>query len=161
MSRRIRAERVLKHAGTAQIRLQNLAFPNSDGPNSANVKRLEKLFRGQRGCNPGDVYNRIPAVIEEGHLQAALAASGLSSDALLADDGDHPRLVFSNEFRLECLRGEDRVRAAENVLSSRDPYWVVDLFIASTCNRQGRPVNETNPNETNPFKTSAKKLNEN
>lgn len=130
ISSRIRAEKALKYLGTAQIELDVLAFPNSDGPDAKNIERLRKLFRLQRGFKPGELQNRIPAVIDESRLHNALTDSGLSLEALLSTDQDYPKLSFPPGFQLECLRGEDRVEAIKGLFRSSSPRWVVDLFAA-------------------------------
>lgn len=130
VARRIRQEKSLKYIGVVNIRLDDLWFPNSEGPDKKNVKRLVKLFQGQRGCSPGDTQNRIPAIIREADLQNALALSNLSREELLASSDSFARLNFSSGFRLECLRGEDRVQAAREVLNGEEPRWVVDLYAA-------------------------------
>ncbi|KAF5127200.1 hypothetical protein E5D57_008128 [Metarhizium anisopliae] len=130
VSRRIRAEKTLKHLGTARIEVDALCFPDSDGPNIQNVKRLKNLFRLQHDLDPGELQNRIPAVIDENDLREALATSGFSLDSLLSNGQDYPTLHFRREYRLKCLRGEDRVEAAKQVFRSSDVRWVVDLFAA-------------------------------
>jgi hypothetical protein len=130
VSRRIRAEKTLKHLGTARIEVDALCFPDSDGPNIENVKRLNKLFRLQRDLDPGELQNRIPAVIDENDLREALSASGLSEESLLSNGRDYPTLHFCRGFRLNCLRGEDRVEAVKQVFRSSDIRWAVDLFAA-------------------------------
>ena len=130
VSRRIHAEKALKHAGTAEVKLHVLDFSTSNQANTKNVERLARLFNSQRGYSPGEPQNRIPAVIDEADLHAALAVSGLSHESLLTYGSKHARLDFPPGFRLACLRGRDRVQAFEEVSRSPDPHWVVDLFIA-------------------------------
>ncbi|KAE8316024.1 hypothetical protein BDV41DRAFT_145517 [Aspergillus transmontanensis] len=129
-SRRIQAEKSAKHIGVARIKLNMLEFPNSRSLDPKNVQRLKNLFRGQRGCKPGDLQNRIPAVVDEATLGEALNASGLTRVALLSPGLDYPRLDLPPVVRLECLRGQHRVQAAKETSGSADTYWVIDLFIA-------------------------------
>ena len=129
-SRRIEAEKSTKHIGVARVKLDVLEFPNSRTLDPKNVERLKNLFRGQRGCKPDDLQNRIPAVIDEVTLSEALDVSGLSRGALLSPGPDHPRLDFPPGQRLECLRGQHRIKAARETFKSLDTYWTVDLFIA-------------------------------
>ena len=77
VSRRMHAEKALKHAGTAEVKLHVLDFSTSNRANTKNVERLARLFNGQRGYSPGEPQNRIPAVIDEADLHAALAVSGI------------------------------------------------------------------------------------
>ena len=136
VSRRIYAEKAQKHVGTAEVKLHVLDFSISNGANTRNVERLARLFKGQRGFSPGEPQNRIPALIDEADLHAALAVSGLSRESLLSCDSKYPRLYFPSGFRLPCLRGRDRVQAYEEVSRSPDPHWVVDLFIAGLWPRR-------------------------
>jgi hypothetical protein len=129
-SRRIQCEKSAKHIGVARVKLSVLEFPNARSLDPKNVERLKNLFRGQRGYKPDDFQNHIPAVIDEATLSEALSGSGLSRQALVSPGPDYPRLDFPPGVRLECLRGQHRVKAAGETFTSVDIYWVVDLFIA-------------------------------
>ncbi|KAJ3499714.1 hypothetical protein NLG97_g109 [Lecanicillium saksenae] len=150
VSRRIGIEKSLKYIGTASVMLDHLDFPNAERPNQKNVDRLVKLFQRLRGCSPGEKLNRIPAVIGETYLQDALAMSNLSREALLSSDGDVAQLHFPSGFRLECLRGKDRVQAARETLCSAKPRWVVDLFAADISDEAKRDLAEEYANEQRP-----------
>lgn len=119
--------------GVAEVKLDVLNFPNSKGANAENVQRLARLFRETRGCRPGDVENHIPAIIKDADLRDALELSGLTREALRSHGGKFAKLNFPPGFRLECLAGQSRVQAAEEVSRSREPRWVVSLFIAGMC----------------------------
>jgi hypothetical protein len=129
-SRRIETEKTVKRIGMASIKLDILDFPHSKNLNSENVDRLERLFRGERGCLPDNLLNHIPAIISENQLQQALTFSRVSSYSLLSDSEKPVRLEFPPGFRLECLRGRHRVRAADEVLTSTDKRWFIDLYRA-------------------------------
>lgn len=130
VSHRIEAERVFKHIGTASIKLNVLVFPHSKELNLKKVERLKKLFQ-ESDCIPDDLPNRIPAIIHESQLQESLNASEISRQRLLSSDcGNHAKLEFPPSFRLECLRGRHRVKAAEETPKYTDKRWVIDLFLA-------------------------------
>ena len=129
-SQRIEAEKSIKRIGMASIKLDILDFPHSKNLNSENVDRLKRLFRGERGCLPDNLLNHIPATIPENQLQQVLTFSGVSRHQLLSDSGKPVRLEFPPGFHLECLRGRHRVRAADEVLTSSDKRWTVDLYRA-------------------------------
>ncbi|KAK3177861.1 hypothetical protein K4F52_009413 [Lecanicillium sp. MT-2017a] len=150
VSRRIHAEKALKHIGTAEVKLHVLDFSTSNRSNAKNVERLARLFNGQRGYSPGEPQNRIPAVIDEADLHAALTVSGLSRESLLTCGSKHARLDFPQGFRLACLRGRDRVQAFEEVSCSPDPHWVVDLFIADISDEAKRDLAEGYSSEQPP-----------
>jgi len=127
----IEAEKVRKHIGTASIRFDVFDFPYSRELDPKNVERLKRLFRTERGCIPGDLQNRIPAVINEGQLQECLRFSGKTLDELRSESsGEYVQLEFPSGMRLECLQGRHRVTAAHEILRSREKRWVVDLFCA-------------------------------
>ena len=135
VSQRIGSEKTIKHVGTASIRLDALYFPHSKGLNRENVERLKRLFRKERGCTPGDIPNRIPAIVDGGQLREFLSVSGISAERLgPGADGNHVKLELPPGVWLECLRGRHRVKAAEEALTSRDKRWVVDLFLAGMAN---------------------------
>lgn len=128
VSRRIQSEKSLKYIGTARVKLNALSFPNASCLDTRNVERLKSLFRGQRGCNPEDLQNRIPAVIDEIELDELMRISGITRESLRAKT-QHPILDLPEGAQLSCLRGQHRVRAAQEILAS-DRRWVVDLFAA-------------------------------
>ena len=131
VSHRIKTEKAIKHIGTASIKLDVLDFPYSEGLDRENVERLKTLFKTAGGYIPGDVSNRIPAIIHERQLHEALGLSGVSAETLLSDaEGNFVELEFPPGFRLECLRGRHRAKAADEFLDSQDKRWVVDLFLA-------------------------------
>lgn len=132
LRRRIQAEKSLKYVGTARVKLDVLTFPHSNGVSPDNVQRLAVLFRGQRGCNSEDLQHRIPAIIDNADLREAMTASGLSQDHLSCSGQDAPMLDFPSGFQLECLRGQHRVKAAEEILNSTNKRWTVDLFTAGS-----------------------------
>lgn len=129
-SRRIKTEKHRRRLGTARIKLDLLDFPNSRGLDQDNLDRLKRLFRGERGCKPEEPEHRIPAVVDEERFREALHLSGVSSEVLLSGGPEFPRLDFPAGFRLECLRGHHRARAAQEVFRSGDKCWVVELFAA-------------------------------
>ncbi|KAK2589595.1 hypothetical protein QQS21_012726 [Conoideocrella luteorostrata] len=142
VSRRIRAEKALKHIGTAQVEVNVLCFPDSNGPDNENVKRLKSLFRMQHDLDPEEPQNRIPAVIDETDLHEALATSGLSQDSLLSNSQNYAKLNFRADYRLKCLRGEDRIEAAKQAFRSSALRWIVDLFAADISNEAQRDIVE-------------------
>lgn len=132
VSQCIEAEKSLRYLGTASICLDVLHFPYSKGLDPENVKRLERLFRAER-CRPAEPANRIPAIVHESQLDQCREHSEIASDQLRHDTlGRYARLEFPDGFRLECLRGRHRAKAAEKVLGSKARRWIVDLYSAGT-----------------------------
>lgn len=131
VTRQIEAEKTRIHIGTASIRIDVLDFPYSRELDPKNVERLKRLFRTERGCIPGELQNRIPAIIHEGQLQECLKFSGKTINELRSESsGEYAKLEFPSGMRLECLHGQHRVKAAEEILGDREKRWVVDLFLA-------------------------------
>jgi hypothetical protein len=131
VTRSIQEEKIIKYRGTASIKLDVLHFPDSRDLDEQNIERLKRLFRGERGCRSEDLQNHIPAVIDQHQLDAALRASGITADRLLANSpGGYAEIDFPPDFRLECLHGRHRIRAAAETFPSRVKRWPVDLYLA-------------------------------
>ena len=128
---RLEAEKRFKFKGTARIRLEQLCFPWNDAKdlNEKNVDRLKAIFQ-QDGCRRLEVQHHVPAIIDEGRLDAAITAAGISPRTLVSPataDG-YPELVFPNGHQLECLHGRHRIQAGQQFLPPRDKWWTVDLY---------------------------------
>ncbi|KAH7303123.1 hypothetical protein B0I35DRAFT_340040, partial [Stachybotrys elegans] len=149
-SRRIQVEKSAKHIGVARVQLGILRFPNARSPDPKNVKRIKNLFQEQQGCTPDDVYNRIPALIDESTLCKALAATTLSREALLSPGPDYPILDFPPGTHLACLRGQHRVEAAKQSPNFAEFYWTIDLFEADISEEAKQDLVEEYSNERRP-----------
>lgn len=129
---RLEVEKRLKFKGTARIRLDQLCFPWNDAKelNKKNVDRLKAIYQ-QHGCRRLEVQHHVPAIIDAGPLDAAVAAAGISPTTLVSPptaDG-YPELVFPNGYALECLHGRHRIHAGKEFLPARDKWWTVDLYL--------------------------------
>lgn len=126
--KRLAEERTSKYRGTASIRLETLHFPSKDVRelDEKNVDRLIELFQKEGGCRRLEPQNHIPALVNPQQLEAALQASGVSTERLLADS--YPELNFPPNYQLWCLHGRHRIQAAARVLPLNDRRWVVDLY---------------------------------
>lgn len=116
--RRLAREKTIKYKGTVSIKIEVLHFPwhNTGEPDERNVERLKKCFRDE-GCRRLALRNHIPAVIDQPQLDVALRTSGIPPGQPLEDPRDgYPELEFPPGYQLECLHGQDRVRAAAKVL---------------------------------------------
>ncbi len=129
---RLEAEKRLKFKGTARIRLEQLHFPWNDAKelNEKNMDRLKGIYQ-KHGCRRVEVRHRVPALIDEGRLDATIAAAGISPSTLVRPSTTdvYPELVFPNGQRLECLHGRHRIQAGKAFLSARDKWWTVDLYL--------------------------------
>ena len=130
--RRLAAELSAKFRGTASVNITMLDFPFKKlrDEDEKNTERLEKLFKKQRSCRDWEVFNHIPAVIEQDQLNAALARSGISPEALLEARDGHLELDFPTGFRLRCFRGRHRALAAKDHLPLGARRWTVDLYLS-------------------------------
>lgn len=129
---RLEAEKRLKFKGTARIRLEQLHFPwnNAKELNEKNVDRLKAIFQ-QYGCRRLEVQHHVPAIIDEGRLDAAIAAAGISPRTLASPPTavEYPELVFPNGYQPECLHGQNRIQLGKEFLPARDKWWTVDLYL--------------------------------
>jgi hypothetical protein len=129
--RRIAAERILKLRGAARVKIEVLHFPHEPKiSRDVDDKHAEKLTTLLKAGNEQDISqfrSRIPAIIDQQQLEDAIAVSGISAERLL-DPRNCPELDFPAGFRLKCLHGKHRIKAAANI----HPYgrWVVDLYLA-------------------------------
>ena len=128
----LEVEKRLKFQGTARIGLHHLNFPRDDakGLHRKNVDRLKAIYQ-QHGCRRLEVQHHIPAIVDEGSLNVAIAAAGISPTTLARPptaDG-YPELVLPNGHRLECLHGRHRIQAGKEFLPARDQWWTVDLYL--------------------------------
>jgi len=82
---RLEAEKRLKFKGTARIRLKQLHFLWNDAKklNKKNVDRLKGIFQ-RHGCRKVEVRYRVLAIIDEGRLDAAIAAAEISPRTLVS-----------------------------------------------------------------------------
>ena len=126
---RLAAETSIKYRGTACIALEALTFACE--ADEGNVMRLKQLFK-KNGCNRLDVRNHVPAVISQEQLDIAIRHSKTTAKALIDSCNTRDNFVelkFPVNFRLQCLHGSDRVRAATEILPPTEKYWIVDLYL--------------------------------
>jgi hypothetical protein len=129
---KIATERRIQYRGTASIALEALHFPceGSRDIDDRNVERLMNVFREEK-CRRLPIQNHVVAEIDQRQLDAALAASGISAEALFKDPCDsYLELDFPPNFRLRCLHGQHRIIAATAVLPPEDRRWTVDFYLA-------------------------------
>ena len=131
----LEVEKRLKFQGTARIGLHHLNFPRDDAKelHRKNVDRLKAIYQ-QHGCRRLEVQHHVPATVDDGSLNAAIAAAGISLTTLGRSPtaNGYPELVFPNGHRLECLHGRHRIQAGKEFLPARDQWWTVDLYLTGT-----------------------------
>lgn len=123
---RVAEDKGAKAIGTARVRIDHLAFPNpTRGKDEKTIRQLERTFAAQ-GCL--DDQHRIPAVINDSDLQAALLKSGLDIGSLQGVSGQLQNLLFPENIVLECLHGQHRILAASRYLHPDERWWTVDFY---------------------------------
>ena len=123
-------ERCLKYQGTAKIELNRISCHPSAARqlDLKNVERLCEVLR-KDGCHRLDVQNHITAVVTRRHLKRARRAARVTAEALLTNPPDkHPFLPFSSG-EVQCLHGQHRLKAAEEVLAPSERWWAVDIYL--------------------------------
>ena len=141
--RSLAAELSAKFRGSASIKIETLDFPFEKlrKSNSKNIETLQVLFKKQESCRDWEVFNHIPAVIDQEELAAALARAGISPEALLEARDGHLELDFPSDFRLTCFRGQHRALAAKEFLPPGSRRWTVDLYVSgNVCAARIVPV---------------------
>ena len=123
-------ERRQKYRGTAKINLDQISFPASQTReiDPKNVERLCRIF-SKDGCHWLDMRNYITAVVSKRQLKRARHAARVTAQELLRNPSDqYPHLDFSTE-RVQCLHGQHRIKAGEEVLPPNEQWWTVDLYL--------------------------------
>jgi Protein of unknown function (DUF3723) len=120
------------YKGAAKVEISVLDWDIDTPFDPAKVARLEGIFSIE-GCLWLDPRNHISAVIETADLKEALKISKLDElDLKLCRDGFPPELKFPDGYRLQCLEGIHRIRAAEKipdkVPGQKPKWWVINLY---------------------------------
>lgn len=112
------AEKKIEFLGTARVAIRWLRF--ADGfMNPKHVQKLQSILR--KDCQRIHAQNHVPAVIDPEHLARALREANISAN-VLSKLALHniPILEFWSGFRLECLHGKHRIKAAKDILPLSD-----------------------------------------
>lgn len=127
--KRLLLEKKICYKGTASIKIEVLDFrPRKVGESDdRNVNRLKKAFREPGACERLNLRNHVLGIIDQSTLDAALHVAGIPSDCLFKDPSeDYPKLDFPAGYKLECIQGQSRTRAAP----PGDQRWTVDLYLS-------------------------------
>jgi Protein of unknown function (DUF3723) len=134
----LHATRISNYQGTACVRFKILRFEDTSELDPAKIQRINQIF-ATRGCLRLDPRHRISSLIERADLQRACETSGVAiAELKRAGSAGFVHLTFPEGYRLACLNGRHRVRAAESFLGPRDHWWAVDLFLSGTETRSGK-----------------------
>jgi hypothetical protein len=125
-------DRHAQFRGTVKVWFDSLEF-GSLCPRKLDTKAVTYLtdkFKTQ-GVLRMDPKNRIPGLIDAKTLQEAIeASSGTTLETLLDNPGGEPPLLrLPPNTRIECLQGLHRIEAGRKILSRKDWWWTIDLYL--------------------------------
>ena len=125
----ISKQRAASYLGSARVNFQDLDFSfYSAEADPKNIKRLRAVFK-RAGCFPLKTENRIPALIDPTVLENAIQLSGIPVEQIRQpEDGNLPHLSLPPSYKLRCLQGRSRVRAAEVLLPNIQHSWAIDFY---------------------------------
>lgn len=129
LEKRRAQSRLASFRGTAKVKLTHLSFPNPIScVDPKNVNRLKRVFELE-GCSRLEPEHHIPALVDDEVFNNITANVDFDLQHLKGAWAEQLiELQFPEDYKLECLHGQQRVAAAEVVLSASDRWWVVDLY---------------------------------
>ncbi|KAL5314439.1 hypothetical protein ACEPPN_017079 [Leptodophora sp. 'Broadleaf-Isolate-01'] len=149
---RLEAERFVKYRGTVRVRLEVLhsQWNEPRGLSRKNVEMLKEIFQGEKRSYGNirrlDPRNHILPVVERSNLGNAILASEIS----LSNPDTRNMLKFAAGYRLTCLHGRYRNRAAREILLPTDAWWTVDLYLTDADPELRATLVEEYSNEEKP-----------
>lgn len=124
---RVSADKHAKYRGSAQVYLEHLDFPHPC--RHVDISVIEQLSRNFEGEGCMRDTNRIPAIIDDVILFAALSKLGINNEAFKAISNSAPPLFqLERDVKVECLHGQHRILAAKKFLKPKDRWWIVDFY---------------------------------
>jgi hypothetical protein len=134
IDRTIAKDRATSYLGSACVRFQDLDFSfYSSEDDSSNIRRLSDIFE-KAGCFTLKAEYRIAALIDRTVFENAIRISNISAEQIRQPpDGHPPQLSFLPGYKLKCLQGRSRVRAAEANLDIAKHSWAVDFYAEGMC----------------------------
>lgn len=126
--KRIANDKLSNFKGAARVSIQHLEFPCPTRQiDRRAIRQLIRDFDGE-GCNREKLSHRIPAIINNSILQAALEKISLTAEDFRAKADHPPLLKLGRGVKVECLHGQHRVLAAAEHLAASHQWWVVDIY---------------------------------
>ena len=133
IEQRIASDKLAKFKGAARVSIQHLEFPHPTRPiDRKAIRQLIREFDGE-GCIREEASHRIPVVIDNSILQAALERLSLTAETFRSKADHPPFLKLGSGVKLECLHGQHRVLAAKEHLAASQLWWVVDIYGTGSC----------------------------
>jgi hypothetical protein len=131
---RVCRDKLAKYRGSAKVWITHLDFPHPSRQIDRRViEQLKRDFDGE-GCIKERTNHRIPAIIDDSKLQAALEKLAISTETFKAISRDNPpQFHLGSGVKLECLHGQHRALAAKEHLYPSLRWWIVDLYSNGQC----------------------------
>ncbi len=134
VERKLAEDRGKYYRGTARVRSEHLHFDDlcPRGRDDKIVKYLKDKFN--YACLRLEPQNRIPAVIDLQTLNIAIEfSSNITLDNLLKNPKELvSKLKLPLGYCIECFHNRQRFEAAREVLSSKNWWWIIDLYLEGT-----------------------------
>ena len=128
----ISRDKLANFKGSCKIFIKHLCFPNPARPvDEKIIEQLQRDFDGE-GCLREEPNNRVPVIIDDLALQEGLNKLGYDAETFKAKSAKPPLLRLGSRALLECLHGQHRIVAAKRYLTSKNRWWVVDLYGTGT-----------------------------
>ncbi|KAH6702814.1 hypothetical protein BKA61DRAFT_581947 [Leptodontidium sp. MPI-SDFR-AT-0119] len=134
---RLEAKRFVKYRGTSE------ECREAEG----DLPRGEDVLWEHSSAGPSNPYS---AVVERSNLGNAILASEISVERLLSNPDTRNMLKFAAGYRLTCLHGRYRNRAAREILLPTDAWRTVDLYLADADPELRATLVEEYSNEEKP-----------
>jgi hypothetical protein len=133
IDQRIASDKLAKFKGAARVSIQHLEFPHPTRQiDRRAIRQLVRDFEGE-GCIREKPSHRIPIIIDNSILQAALEKLSLTAEAFRSKADYPPFIELGSGVKLECLHGQHRVLAAKEHLAASQWWWVVDIYGTGSC----------------------------
>lgn len=128
IEQRIASDKLAKFTGAARVSIQHLEFqyPTRQIDRKA-IRQLIRDFDGE-GYIREEPSHRIPVIVDNSILQAALEKLSLTTEIFRAKADNPPFLELESGVKLECLHGQHRIVAAQEHLAPSQWWWAVDIY---------------------------------
>lgn len=127
------------YLGRARVAINAITFPETEDLDRGKILRLKRVFEIQ-GCQRLTQTSFIAAEVSQRDFDSCLRHTGLRK-ADLTSPLHHPppELRVIRDATVECLFGQHRLFACQDVLPADDQWWIVELYDSckydSACTR--------------------------
>ena len=128
IEQRILNDKLAKFKGAARVMIEHLEFPHPIRQiDKKTIRQLVRDFDGE-GCIREEPSHRIPVIMDNSILRAALEKISLTAETFRASADHPPILELGGDVKVECLHGQHRVLAAKEHLPASQRWWVVEVY---------------------------------